>query len=390
MNVVRWSKLFKKVVAISASLLYLSELTCAKRIHSNGSKVSVVKNRNGGNGIKSGNAKASNISDQHSVRGKSKKLRGKVLEDVKNLKSSNNEERKTQKMGGSLFGYVTREKVKNVLNRVSNGLVDSFADKPLLSTLKYVVAPLLPIKLTSVVINEIYNYRHFPSKMKTEYLMYLLENNCNKCPTKEELKKYISEKFSNGVYNGSWDIKKRMIDCLVEILMTNYLISPSGKVADQWGYGVIDTFLFRNARDRVKIASKRFLNNKGGSCFSIACYLLMFMEKLGIEARLAFCHFPNMPIGMPQSCHACLVYKENATWKRMDLPLRFAIEADDQVLDKKYIGKHLLVLEEIKKDDKRKFTEMKCAVIGASDKSIDEIDIDNLEYKYKVPFLFNW
>lgn len=109
--------------------------------------------------------------------------------------------------------------------------------------------------------------------------------------------------------------------------MTNYLISPPSKVADQFVYGVIDTFLLRNVRDRVKIASKRFLNNKGGSCLSVACYLLMFMEKLGIEARLAFCHFPNMPIGTPQSCHVCLVCKEdNKTWKRMDLPLRFAIK----------------------------------------------------------------
>lgn len=65
-------------------------------------------------------------------------------------------------------------------------------------------------------------------------------------------------------------------------------------------------------------------------------------------------------------------------------------KGDDQLLDKKYIGKHILVLEKIKKDDKRKFTEMKCAMINANNSDISEIDIENLEYKHKVPFSFNW
>ena len=184
-----------------------------------------------------------------------------------------------------------------------------------------------------IIANEIHNYRHFPSKMRPEYIMYLIENGCDKRPTEEDLDNYHNTKFQGGVYTGNWKMKQKIINHLLEILMTNYLISPYSKVFDQWGYGVIDTFLFRNARDRVKIASKRFLNNNGGSCLSIACYLLSFMEVLGVEARLAFSHFPQMPLGTPQDCHVSLVYKDEkdkkAIWKRIDLSLRFACRMDD-------------------------------------------------------------
>lgn len=388
--------MFKRVVSISASLLYLSTHAYAKKLPSNCSRVSIVKNQNRHKNTKFNNFNLTKALHQSAVKNKDKKLRSRVPSDVKKPKSHDDKKIKTQKMDEPLFKHITREKVKNAFNKVSNALVDSFAEKPVSSTLKYVVAPPLLIKLALIIANEIHNYRHFPSKMRPEYIMYLIENGCDKRPTKDELDQYRNKKFKDDVYTGDWEMKEKIINHLLEILMTNYLISPYSKVFDQWGYGVIDTFLFRNARDRVKIASKRFLNNKGGSCLSIACYLLSFMEVLGVEARLAFSHIPGMPPGTPQDCHVSLVYKEvgkgeNAKWKRIDLPLRFAYRMDDQSLSQKSIGNHLLVLERIEKDDKRRLTEMKCGVIEAKEnKSIGEIDIDSLTYNQKVPFLFNW
>lgn len=366
---------------VSALLSCLSTFACAKNCLSKNSRMNIDAKFN--------SLKLGKPFRRDKTRNKYQKSCGQVPKDVKKLKSDINKKPKMHKVGKSLVRHITREKVKKVFNMISNGLVDNFAEKPLSSTLKYVVAPPSLMKLFSVVINEIYNHRHFPSRMKTEYLMYLLEHGY-KCPKKEELKEYVSKKFVGGVYQGDWETKKMMIDHLTEILITNYLIAPQSEVVNQVGYGVVDTFLFRSARDRIEIASKRFLNNKGGSCISIACYLLTFMEKLGIEARLAFNRYPKAPL----DAHACLVYKEDGKeggkWKKMDLCLRFALKADDQSLDKKYIGEHLLVLEKIKKDDKRKFTGMKCAKIVADGKPIDEFDIDSLEYKYKIPFVFNW
>ena len=236
---------------------------------------------------------------------------------------------------------------------------------------------------------KIYNCRHFPSRMRPEFIIYMVDHNFEKYPSKDELEEYYRDNFfEDGIYNcNDWKTKERMINYLAGILMTNYYLAGKWNVFRQVGYTIIDVLLFRNARERVDISARRFLDNKSGSCWSISCYLLLFLERLGVEARLAFFTFP----GAYKDCHVGIVFKKAGNpgkWFLLD-PV-YAITLKKELKMEKYELDHLLVLEEIKRDDKRKISEMRCAEVKKGKVISDSILSKNGNYTHKVPSYFNW
>ena len=329
--------------------------------------------------------------------GRTKKLIGnagrlvspkKDKDNIKN-KKGNETKGKGQHKVGSMRHSKARDKVKSVVN----GVVDDFFDRPIESGLKYLGIPVLCYGALSVTINEIYNCVHFPSRMKPARIIYLVENDFKEWPSEGELGKYCKKNFSaDGVYNGdNWETKEKMMNYLAGILMTNYCLGPTSEAFKQVGYTIVDMLLFRSARDRVSISARRFLNNKSGSCFAVSCYLLLFMERLGVEARLAF--FTSN--GKCKDMHTGLVFKRpgkepsDAKWILFD-PVDAFIEKRVVKMDKYELENHLLVLEKIKKNDTRKISEMRCAEIEKGKDISDNVLSKNENYTHKVPLCFNW
>ena len=129
--------------------------------------------------------------------GKTKKLIGnagrlvspkKDKDNIKN-KKGNETKGKGQHKVGSMRHSKARDKVKSIVN----GVVDDFFDKPIESGLKYLGIPALCYGAFSIIKNEIYNCGHFPSRMKPELIIYLVEKNFQKWPSEDELKKYCEE-----------------------------------------------------------------------------------------------------------------------------------------------------------------------------------------------------
>ena len=329
--------------------------------------------------------------------GKTKKLIGNAgrLVSPKNDKDNvkNRKVGKTKDKGKHKVDSVKRSRARDKVKSVVNGVVDDFFDKPIESSLKYLGIPFLCYEAFSIIKNEIYNCRHFPNKMKPELMIYLVEKGFERWPSKDGLKEYCEKNFSvDGVYKGdNWETKEKMMNYLAGILMTNYYLGPTSEAFKQVGYTIVDMLLFRSARDRVSISARRFLNNKSGSCFAVSCYLLLFMERLGVEARLAF--FTSD--GRCKDMHTGLVFKRSgkepsdAKWILFD-PVDAFIEKRVVKMDKYELENHLLVLEKIKKNDTRKISEMRCAEIEKGKDISDNVLSENENYTHKVPFCFNW
>ena len=329
--------------------------------------------------------------------GRTKKLvnsaRGLVPPKKDGDNIENKKGNKTKGKGQHKVGSMSHSKARDKVKSVMNGVVDDFFDRPIGSSLKYLGIPFLYYEAFSIIKNEIYNCRHFPSRMKPELIIYLVEKNFQKWPSKDELDTYCREHFSDGVYDGNinWDTKEKMINYLAGILMTNYCLGPASEAFKQVGYTIVDMLLFRSARDRVSISARRFLNNKSGSCFAVSCYLLLFMERLGVEARLAF--FTSD--GKCKDMHTGLVFKRpgeklsDAEWILFD-PVDAFIEKRVVKMDKYELENHLLVLEKIKKNDTRKISEMRCAEIEKGENISDNVLSKNENYTHEVPFYFNW
>ncbi len=298
--------------------------------------------------------------------GRTKKLIGNAgrLVSPKNDKDNvkNRKVGKTKDKGKHKVDSVKRSRARDEVKSVVDGVVDDFFDRPIESSLKYLGIPFLCYEAFSIIKNEIYNCRHFPSRMKPELIIYLVETGFKRWPSKDELKEYCEKNFFVvGVYNGDsdWDTKEKMISYLAGILMTNYYLGDFWSKVRQVGYTIIDVLLFRDARERVNVSAKRFLNNEAGDCFSLACYLLLFAEALGFEARIGFFAFESKHL--PYS-HACLVYrrKDKPSWVIFD-PIYSMMKKTECKMEKPI--NDLLVLGEIKKDKSHKIAEMKCAKI---------------------------
>ena len=327
--------------------------------------------------------------------GRTKKLIGNAGRLVSPKKDKDNIKNKkgngTKGKGRHKIGLMSHSKVRDKVKSVVTGVVDDFFDKPIESSLKYLGIPagvsFLAYQAFFIIKHEIYNCGHFPSRMKPELIIYLIENNFQRLPSKEELDEYRRTHFSDKVYSGNidWDTKEKMINYLAGILTTNYHLGGNWDIYRQIGYTIMDVLLFRNARERVNISAKRFLNNMAGSCFEAACYLLLFMESLGVKARLAFCTFP----GDCKDLHTCLLYRDEKSgkWCKLDPVLRL-YKRVDKCEKNSNSGEHLLVLEEIKRDDKRKIREMKCVKIG-KDEVIDDAAL-GASYDCDVPPGFRW
>ena len=150
--------------------------------------------------------------------GRTKKLIGNAgrlvspKKDKDNIKNKKGNE--TKGKGQHKVGSMRHSKVRDKVKSVVNGVVDDFFDKPIESSLKYLGIPFLCYEAFSIIKNEIYNCGHFPSRMKPELIIYLVENNFQRLPSKKELEGYCRTHFSDGVYKGNsdWDTKEKMIN----------------------------------------------------------------------------------------------------------------------------------------------------------------------------------